>query len=234
MAEPAITQDEQRLKQRAMRRLAMALTLIAVAIVALALLDRYNASLKKTEPVLAPPPESPAPLAQPPVKQSSPPSPSSAAQPVTPPRPPPPVVENQQAPAPPPGHATPDYSAKKPAAQPGHGNPASPSETPAAPLPEQKSVPPAAASKPVAQAAAPTPSEPTASSKGFIVQVGVFMSAANARTLQNKLAEKGIPTHTETRVVVGPFKDRAEAEAVIRQLKELGVSGVVVAPPSPQ
>ena len=66
MAEPAITQDEQRLKQRAMRRLAMALTLIAVAIVALALLDRYNASLKKTEPVLGPPPEPPAPLAQPP------------------------------------------------------------------------------------------------------------------------------------------------------------------------
>ena len=73
-----------------------------------------------------------------------------------------------------------------------------------------------------------------AATKGFIVQVGVFMSAANARALQNKLAEKGIPTHTETRVVVGPFKDRTEAEAVIRQLKDLGASGVVVPPPGAQ
>ena len=234
MAEPAITQDEQRLKQRAMRRLTMALTLIAVAIVALALLDRYNASLKKTEPVLVPPPEAPAPLAQPSAKQSSPPPPSSAEQPLTPPRPPPPVVENQQLPSPPPEHASPDSSAKKPAAQPGPENPAAPTEKPAAARPEQKSVPPAAASKAAAQAGAPSPSEPTTSTKGFIVQVGVFTSAANARTLQNKLAEKGIPTYTETRVVVGPFKDRAEAEAVTRQLKDLGVNGAVIAPPSPQ
>ena len=76
------------------------------------------------------------------------------------------------------------------------------------------------------------PGEAPAPGKGFIVQVGVFMSAANARQLQNKLAEKGIPTHTETRVVVGPFKDRAEAEAVIRQLKELGVAAVVAGPPA--
>jgi DedD protein len=66
------------------------------------------------------------------------------------------------------------------------------------------------------------------------VQVGVFMSAANAKALEKKLAEKGIPTHTETRVVVGPFKDRSEAEAVIRDLKEMGVAGVVVAPPVAQ
>jgi cell division septation protein DedD len=56
------------------------------------------------------------------------------------------------------------------------------------------------------------------------------MSAGNARALQSKLADKGIPTHTETRVVVGPFKDRAEAESVIGQLKEMGLGGVVVAP----
>ena len=84
---------------------------------------------------------------------------------------------------------------------------------------------------------ASSPQEGSASStagKGFIVQAGVFTSAANARTLQNKLAEKGILTHTETRVVVGPFKDRTQAEAVIRQLKELGVSAVVAPPPGAQ
>jgi hypothetical protein len=48
MAEPAITQDEHGLKQRAMRRLAIALTVIAAAIVALAVLDRYNSVPKKT------------------------------------------------------------------------------------------------------------------------------------------------------------------------------------------
>src|ERR1700712_1629376 len=55
MAEPGIVQDEQKLKQRAMRRLAIALTFIALAIAGLAILDRYNASLKKPEMPTKPP-----------------------------------------------------------------------------------------------------------------------------------------------------------------------------------
>ena len=59
------------------------------------------------------------------------------------------------------------------------------------------------------------------------------MSGNNAHVLQKKLAEQGIPTYTETRVLVGPFNDRAEADAVVRQLKVMGLAGVVVAPPTP-
>ena len=57
------------------------------------------------------------------------------------------------------------------------------------------------------------------------------MSGNNAHALQKKLADKGIPTYTETRVLVGPFNDRTEAEAVVRQIKEMGLEGVIVAPP---
>jgi DedD protein len=260
MAEPAITQDEQRLKQRAMRRLAIALTLIAAAIVALALLDRYNASLRKSEPISPPPRETPEVLPRPPAATPSTPPSSSEEQAKRPPPPPPPVVSNQELPsepssAPP---ATPEPAEKKPAAPSTPGKPPSSAERPAAAAPEQKAAPataqkPAPASeqkaapaaeqkaapssphtKPAAPSAAPAPSEATSSNKGFLVQVGVFMSAANARKLQEKLAEKGIPTHTETRIVVGPFKDRAEADAVTRQLKEMGMDGVVIAPPGTQ
>lgn len=234
MAEPAITQDEQSLKQRAMRRLAIALTVIAVAIVTLALLDRYNASQKKTEPVVPPPREAPAPLATP--APPSTPAPSTEQRQTQRPPPPPPVVENQQPPYPPQSGAPESSGKKMPGAQ-------NAEKSAAAPTPEAKTAAPA----PELKLSVPSPKPPTttppgpseaaatnAANKGFIVQVGVFMSATNARTLQNKLADKGIPTHTETRVVVGPFKDRAEAEAVIRQLKELGANGVVVPPPAAQ
>jgi DedD protein len=236
MAEPAITQDEQSLKQRAMRRLAIALALIAAAIVALALLDRYNASLKKSEPVLVPPRAAPAPPAPAPPPTAAPePSPPSAAEESKRPPPPPPVVSNQELPAPPapapaPARpAAPESIAKNAPATHGAEKPAAPAvaeQKPVAPTAQK----PAAPAAPTRSAQPPTAAPPTG--RGFIVQVGVFMSGNNARALQNKLAEKGIPTYTETRVLVGPFNDRAEAEAVVRQIKDLGLEGVVVPPPA--
>ncbi len=241
MAETTITQDEQKLKQRAMRRLAIALTIIAAAIVALALLDRYNASLKKSEPIPAPPRETPAPPLPPPSAQK--PTPPLAEE-SKPPPPPHPVVSNQELPAPPatgpaPARpAEPESSAKKaPSSAAEKSAPATPAKPLAPATAEQKPIeqkPAVSAQKAMpAPAVAPQAAEAVPAPKGFLVQVGVFMTAANARALQKKLADKGIPTYTETRVVVGPFKDRAEADAVIAQLKELGVTGVVVAPPSP-
>jgi DedD protein len=131
----------------------------------------------------------------------------------------------------------PEAAGKKAPATPGTEKPASSAAKPAPPaVAEQKPAAPAQKSVP-GQAPAPSaqpPAEAAPVSKGFIVQVGVFMSGNNARTLQKKLAESGIPTYTETRVLVGPFNDRAEAEAVVRQLKEMGLGGVVVAPPGTQ
>jgi cell division protein FtsN len=60
-----------------------------------------------------------------------------------------------------------------------------------------------------------------------VVQTGVFSSHENAVALRDKLQEQGIPSLLETRVVVGPFRNRAEATAATKRLRELGLSGLV-------
>jgi cell division septation protein DedD len=59
------------------------------------------------------------------------------------------------------------------------------------------------------------------------VQLGVFASIEHAQSLQGKLKEQGIPTTLETRVIVGPFPDRAGADAAQKKLNALGISGLV-------
>jgi cell division septation protein DedD len=217
MAEPAAAADEQQLKRRAMRRLSVALTLIALAIAGLALLDRYNASRKKPD-VPAPPPEVralPGELPKPQPDQPLPVPPDLHL-------PPPPVVSNEALPdsALPAGShapsATPPAAGKAPERAPGRTPAPAPTVAAPAPAPDHK--------EPL------LPAAPGASVKGFLVQVGVFVTPENARSLQAKLAERGIPSQVETRVVVGPFANRAEADAVTRQLKEMGLAGVVVPP----
>ena len=63
---------------------------------------------------------------------------------------------------------------------------------------------------------------------GSEVQLGVFTDLDNAKHLQTKLAQQGIPSHTETRVQIGPFKSRTEAERAKEKLKSLGMSAVVL------
>jgi DedD protein len=92
-------------------------------------------------------------------------------------------------------------------------------ETLAAPA---KQLPPASARI----AAKPAPATGTA----YVVQVGVFMSPANAQALQQQLIKAGIPAHTETRVQLGPFQNRREAETALAKVKKLGVNAVLVAP----
>lgn len=69
-----------------------------------------------------------------------------------------------------------------------------------------------------------------ATGKAYVVQVGVFMSPANAQALQRQLVKAGIPAHTETRVQLGPFQDRREAETALAKVKKLGVNAVLVTP----
>lgn len=78
---------------------------------------------------------------------------------------------------------------------------------------------------------APAPAKPApAADKAYVVQVGVFMSPVNAQALQQQLVKAGIPAHTETRVQLGPFRDRREAETALAKVKKLGVNAVLVAP----
>jgi len=71
---------------------------------------------------------------------------------------------------------------------------------------------------------------PRSAGKSYVVQVGVFMSPANAQVLQQQLVKAGIPAHTETRVQLGPFEDRREAETALEKVRKLGVNAVLVAP----
>lgn len=73
----------------------------------------------------------------------------------------------------------------------------------------------APASRPLTQAAE--------SARRFLVQVGVFSNHANAEELVTKLHEAGIPAQIESRVQVGPFASRAEADAARAKLKTLGL-----------
>jgi DedD protein len=78
------------------------------------------------------------------------------------------------------------------------------------------------APKPVVSAPKPVVSAPKpAVAEGFVVQLGAFSNAANAATLKNKLLENKFKAYTEvisspagtrTRVRVGPYSSRQDAE----------------------
>lgn len=67
-----------------------------------------------------------------------------------------------------------------------------------------------------------------ATSKGYAVQLGMFNSTGNAEKLNQKLNQSGIKAHIESRVYIGPFKTKADADAAIKKAKELGVDAVVL------
>lgn len=104
--------------------------------------------------------------------------------------------------------------------------PAKPVETAKAPEPQKLVEAPKTAEK------APPPPAPVPSSqpsaKGYAVQLGVFSNPANATQMQEKLAQHGIKSYTETKLNVGPFQNKAEAEAALTKLRGLGISAVIV------
>ena len=210
-------------RQRTVRRLVIVLILIAVAIVALALLDRTS---KKTGPV----PEPVAKIAQPsPI--ASPPAPST----VTPP-------SQTDAVTPPPATNAPvEPAPKEPPPPPAVLNnetlPASAKQVDTRRKPEAvvaEDTRPAVTAEPSSMeklGSATTPlqkQESTQAARSFVLQLGVFSAPENAQALQDRLAKAGIQSYTETRVQVGPFKDRAEADKAKATLKGLGMKSVIV------
>lgn len=131
---------------------------------------------------------------------------------------------------------------------------AQPSPEPAI-LSAQPGLAAAAAAGPVTAAAAPAPSvcgapdaaapaaaeraqgvliprvAATAVGSGYLVQLGVFADPANALKLYEKTAAAGQPALIQSRVVLGPFADRAAAERARKALQAAGAGpGVVIAP----
>lgn len=65
---------------------------------------------------------------------------------------------------------------------------------------------------------------------GFVVQAGVFNSAQRAEEIHARLTLSGVPSTLETRVQVGPFRTRQEAEIAQEKLRELGIQSVLISP----
>jgi DedD protein len=76
----------------------------------------------------------------------------------------------------------------------------------------------------------PAPVQPAKTSEDFVVQLGAFSNAANARALQRKLQENKFKAYTEviknpggerTRVRVGPYDSREAAEKARQRMRSL-------------
>jgi len=99
------------------------------------------------------------------------------------------------------------------------------STPPVRPMPAPEPAPKAETAKPE-----PKPVPQVASSQDYVVQLGAFSNAANARALQRKLQENKFRAYTEviknsggdrTRVRVGPYDSREAAEKARQRMRSL-------------
>lgn len=171
--------------------------------------------------------EEPRPAPAPPPAPAAPPPPAPAPAPV--PAPPPPAPAPAPAPAPTPAPPPPAPPAPAPAPTPAPApRPASRDDGDRArALLEGRAAPPA-----------PAPAAASAEAAGrFIVQVGAFADEAKARETRQKLERAGLKTYTQvaktadgdrTRVRVGPFSSRAEADRAAERIKGLALPAAVL------
>lgn len=217
---------DQSLRQRLIKRIALAALAIAALLGGLAVIDRYY----------VPPPDTPprtlsASLTPPqPVKPIEPSPPGASPVPAAPEQTSSPSITKSAA-----GHANevkPMESAKKaessrPLAA-GAIHPALPARSAATKKMPDEDRP---ASRAVARhAPPPKPLARKEAQKQYVFQMGVFNDVANAQTLNDKLKEAGVPSRIEARVQVGPFKTRKEAEEARRKLMALGMNPGILAP----
>lgn len=232
--------DNLELKKRSRRRLvgAAALALIAAIVLPIVMDDEPVAPLTDIqvtipersvdarpigarEPIVEPvsdlPPELPQPLEVPPVVEAQP-APEPKPQPEPKPAPEP-APEPEPKPAPKPEPKPEPKPAPKPEPKPEPGPPAEPEES------EE-----ARRARAILEGRAPQSAAGEATQ--LLVQVGAFSDETKARTRQIDLAAKGFASFIETaggvsRVRMGPFAARAEAEAMIARLRSAGFDGVV-------
>ncbi|MDX1633124.1 MAG: SPOR domain-containing protein [Marinobacter sp.] len=146
--------------------------------------------------------------------------------------------------------ASPDRAQPAPEQLAGEAEPAAPESEPQPQAQSQTQTPAQtqtqtqtqASQEPAAPAAEPAPEteEFSRSLEGaWVVQLGSFGNADNARRLRDKVREKGYDSHlqrveqggtTFTRVFVGPYVDKAAAEKAKRELDAgFGLNGLVTA-----
>ncbi|MDR1064653.1 MAG: SPOR domain-containing protein [Azoarcus sp.] len=84
---------------------------------------------------------------------------------------------------------------------------------------------------PAAGAAVETPpaTSPPSLQNGYFIQLGVFDSMDNAKSLLDNTLASGLSAHLQARVVAGPFRNKSEAEAARRRLGSVA-EGIVLPP----
>ena len=234
--------DVAEIKHKLAKRMVFAGTMIVALLGGLALFDHYSAQPETevaappqfTEPVpvakkMVTQPVTPAELVTPPAVAPAEPEVTSAPVDKNPPRadaPPPPEVAARpslpRTPAAPARPASPS-SATAPSAP---TKLAEASAAPAATTPEASARAESVAPAPVA----PVPSAPPRLFSGYALQAGVFSDPRRAEELQARLMQEGVPVAIESRVQVGPFKTKAEAEAARSKLTALGIETVLLPP----
>jgi DedD protein len=222
LAQDVAAEDTGEIRKKAMTRLVVAGVVTAAALGALWLLDRDGAPEKK-KPAKTPAPivAAPAPIVEP--AAPAPETPAAESKPE-----PPPPTAPEAAHAGKPAEAAP--AGKKSGAAPAASTPpattaptkgASGGTPPASPAPAR-----AEAAKPATTAPA-TPSPRPEGAATYVVQLGVFADPANAKDLVERLAKLGVQARMETRVQVGPFDKREDADKARAAMLKLGVKGVV-------
>jgi cell division protein FtsN len=63
---------------------------------------------------------------------------------------------------------------------------------------------------------------------GHTLQAGVFSDPRRAEDVYARLVQEGIPVTLETRVLVGPFKNRKEAESARAKMKAMGIEALPI------
>jgi len=204
VAEENAPAETENVKKKALARLAIAATVTLVALGGLWWLDQSGDEPAKAKPA------SPAPIIAAPAPIVEPSPPAAGTEPT--------VAQEAAA----------DAAPQEPPPPPQPGIPVRPAK------PSVEAAP-AAPTKPDAVTKAPSPvasrpilanAEPP-SGRGFVVQLGVFTNPGNAQDLVERLRKQGIRAYTETRVHVGPFMNRAEADKAQAELRRMGISGVV-------
>ncbi len=202
MAQQSGSEDSGEIRRKAMVRLVIAGVVTAAALTALWWLDHSGkpekkAAAKTPTPIVS----APSPMVTP-APAATPEQNNAQTPPVEPP--------------PPPEVAAPT-------------EPSAPEKKPPAPAPAKvpgTGTPPASATAALPAAAVPAKPLPVPPS-AYVVRLGVFTDPANAKELVERLNKAGVHAHMETRVQVGPFADRAEAEKARAEIARLGVKGVI-------
>ena len=219
---PAHAVDEaasvQAARTRARRRLIGAAVLVGVGIIGFPLLfETQPRPIAVDIPIVIPSRDNAPALALPPAKTSPPPTAqASVPAPATEPAPSPVVADPAPAVAPPVAAAPP---------------PPRPAPDPS----EAKRAQALLEGKPVAAAPAAVASE--AKTARFVVQAGAYTDAATLREARQKVEKLGLKTYTQvvetdsgsrTRVRVGPFDTREEAEKAAARIKSSGLAANIL------